>query len=89
MAEWTGDYARKWTRLTLAHYGTICHLCGQDGATTADHRIPRSQGGSDTLGNLRPAHKHCNIVRRTQPLSQWFAKHPLPTRPTAAPSREW
>ena len=28
-----------------------------------DHIIPRSEGGSDRLENLRPAHKRCNLAR--------------------------
>lgn len=29
-----------------------CEVCGQHGATNAHHRTNRSQGGTDTLGNL-------------------------------------
>lgn len=32
-------------------------------APTADHIIPRSLGGPDTMGNLRAAHRHCNNAR--------------------------
>jgi 5-methylcytosine-specific restriction endonuclease McrA len=67
----------------------MCHLCGTDGATTADHRIPRSKGGTDTLANLRPAHHGCNSARGDRSLGEWYARHPLPTRATAPPSREW
>jgi 5-methylcytosine-specific restriction endonuclease McrA len=41
----------------------VCHLCGKDGADTADHIIPVSRGGSDELENLRAAHKTCNRKR--------------------------
>ena len=37
-------------------YGDICWLCGQEGADTIDHLVMVSQGGSNTLENLRPAH---------------------------------
>lgn len=40
----------------FATYGDVCWLCGQDGADTIDHLIMVSQGGSNTLENLRPAH---------------------------------
>lgn len=45
-------------RLTLATYGTTCHLCGHDGADSADHLVTRSADPSLTwdLDNLRPAH---------------------------------
>lgn len=66
---WRGDYSRRLVRLTLATYGTVCWLCGSDGATTADHVLPRSRGGSDAIENLRPAHTSCNSSRgnRLQP----------------------
>lgn len=77
------------TRATLVTKGTVCHLCGQDGATTADHVIPRSKGGADVLGNLEPAHNACNRARSDMDLDAWFRLHPLPTRPALTPSREW
>lgn len=38
----------------------ICWRCGDGGADTADHVIPRSRGGSNAVSNLRPAHASCN-----------------------------
>lgn len=43
----------------------ICHLCGEDGADSADHVILRSQGGSDHPDNLLAAHLLCNQRRGT------------------------
>jgi 5-methylcytosine-specific restriction endonuclease McrA len=74
---------------TLAVKGTVCHLCGTDGADTADHLLPRSAGGANELANLAPAHRACNTQRGTMPLTVWFARHPLPHRPALTPSREW
>lgn len=46
----------------------VCHLCGQPGTAddpiTADHTVPRSQGGADSP--LRPAHRSCNSRRGAQ-----------------------
>jgi 5-methylcytosine-specific restriction endonuclease McrA len=86
---WGGRYAQRWTAVTLATFGDVCHLCCQPGADTADHLTPRSKGGPDTLANLRPAHHGCNSARGGMPLSQWFALHPVPRRQALAPSREW
>jgi 5-methylcytosine-specific restriction endonuclease McrA len=74
---------------TLAVKGTVCHLCGTDGADTADHLLPRSAGGANELANLAPAHRACNTQRGTMPLTVWFARHPLPHRQPLTPSREW
>lgn len=89
MRAWGGREAQRLTALTLLTYGTVCHLCGLEGATTADHVIPRAAGGLDELGNLRPAHGPCNFARGDLPLEEWRKTHPLPGRPALAPSREW
>jgi 5-methylcytosine-specific restriction endonuclease McrA len=86
---WRGREAQRLTALTLRIKGTVCHLCGQPGATSADHRRPRSKGGTDALTNLEPAHLACNRARSDMDLSEWFARHPLPTRQPLAPSRNW
>ncbi|MBF6483855.1 HNH endonuclease [Nocardia otitidiscaviarum] len=85
---WTGRRAQALRALTLATYGITCHLCGRPGATTADHVIPRSRGGSDSLANLRPAHLTCNSMRGDMPLEEWFARYPLRAL-SLAPSRDW
>jgi hypothetical protein len=38
------------------YYGTVCWLCGHEGADTIDHLVMISHGGSNDLENLRPAH---------------------------------
>jgi hypothetical protein len=38
------------------YYGTVCWLCGYEGADTIDHLVMISQGGTNELDNLRPAH---------------------------------
>lgn len=86
---WGGRYVQRLTAATLAVYGTTCHLCRQPGADTADHLQPRSKGGTDSIGNLRPAHHGCNSARRDMDLTEWFARNPVPRRPALAPSREW
>lgn len=87
---WSGRESQRLTALTLRVYGVQCHLCPDPApATTADHLVPRSRGGRNTLENLRPAHMSCNRARSDMPLSEWWATHPLPTRTTAPPSRKW
>lgn len=75
MREWAGKYAQQLTALTLETYGLTCHLCGEPGADTADHILPRSAGGDDSLDNLRPAHGPCNYARAARPLSEWRKKY--------------
>jgi 5-methylcytosine-specific restriction endonuclease McrA len=89
LPSWSGRYARRLVVETLAVKGTICHLCRQPGADSADHLKPRSKGGSDALANLAPAHHGCNVARGDKDLAEWFALHPVPRRRALAPSREW
>lgn len=87
---WGGRYAQRKTRETLARWGRKCHLCRQPGATTADHLITRSAGGTDDVEtNLRPAHHGCNSLRKDRTLEEWFAAHPIRRREALAPSRPW
>lgn len=87
--DWGGRKVAQLTAMTLAHYGTRCHLCGQEGADSPDHVIPRSKGGNNALANLRPAHRACNRARSDTDLDEWFRLHPIPTRPALQPSRKW
>lgn len=48
----------------LQRDGYVCWLCGQPGADTVDHVIPRARGGTDDDDNLRAAHLSCNSGRR-------------------------
>jgi 5-methylcytosine-specific restriction endonuclease McrA len=65
-------YSARWKRkvaLLRARDGNDCWLCGKPlggspgGSITLDHVIPRSKGGSNTLDNLRLAHRRCNHRR--------------------------
>jgi 5-methylcytosine-specific restriction endonuclease McrA len=86
---WAGRYAQRLTAETLAVKGTICHLCRRPGADTADHLIPRSKGGDDSLDNRAPAHHACNSLRGDLDLADWYARHPVARRPVLPPSRQW
>lgn len=86
---WGGRRVLALTAATLSAWGTLCHLCRTDGADTADHVIPRTRGGTDSLANLRPAHQACNSARGEMWLHEWFARHPVPRHPALPASREW
>ena len=91
MRKWGGRIAARLVRATLATYGTRCHLAGPrctGRATTADHLVPRSRGGPDTLPNLRPACAPCNRQRGDMTLDEWRQLYGRPTH-TLSPSRDW
>lgn len=78
---WNGRPARRLSAQAIRRDGGRCAYCHGPGADTADHIIPRSKGGPDTLDNLQAAHRVCNSRRGTRPLSG----APRGNRP----SREW
>ena len=52
-------YTKAWQQLARQYYGLPCHYCGRP-ADTADHVIPKAEGGSDDPSNLVPACRSCN-----------------------------
>lgn len=65
---WRGRYVQRIAHAVLAEHGERCVHCGQSGARTVEHVIPRSYGGLDSLDNCRPAHLLCNLERGTRPM---------------------
>lgn len=68
-ARWGGRKAQQYVELTLATYGDVCINCGRPGSDSADHVIPRADGGAVyDLDNLGPSHRRCNYARGRKPL---------------------
>lgn len=44
----------------LARNGGLCVICNRAPATTIDHVVPRSRGGSNEIGNWQGACYPCN-----------------------------
>lgn len=66
---WGGRKAQEYVARTLAEYGDVCIICGRPGSDSADHVIPRADGGAVyDLDNLGPAHLRCNSSRGRKPL---------------------
>lgn len=95
MSEWAGRRVRKIVDHVLRVKGTTCHLCGLDGADSADHDPPRSVlvrlgvKDPDALVYLHPAHRlPCNVERRARPITnelkaELLARY-LATRPVVS-----
>jgi 5-methylcytosine-specific restriction endonuclease McrA len=74
----TGSYTRAAAKIRAA--ATECWICGQpftdpNDPPVADHVTPRLYGGSDTVDNLRAAHRSCN-GRRAQTLGVSWRPQP-------------
>lgn len=53
-----------------AKKGKKCHYCDKD-ATTVDHVIPKSRGGSNRMDNLVPACRECNHKKADLPVEDF------------------
>lgn len=63
-------------RALLDEQGYCCALCGvalDPDASELDHRIPRSQGGSDAASNLQWLCKPCNRAKGTMSNDDFIA----------------
>jgi HNH endonuclease len=58
-----GHRWRQLRKLILLRDEGRCWLCGESGADTVDHIVPRSLGGTNALTNLAAAHALCNKRR--------------------------
>lgn len=56
---------QEWRELK-AKYGFICLRCGQSKALHADHVIPLSLGGSNSIDNIQPLCAECNLKKGVQ-----------------------
>lgn len=80
---------RQITALVFEAKGRTCQLrllCNGDPATTVDHIIPDSAGGSHTVANLEPACKPCNSSRQDRATGdgRYGARTVVVTGPPAA-----
>lgn len=88
-------------RKIIARGRPPCHLCGGEidydaedhlapNAFVIDHLVPLSRGGADTLDNLAPAHRGCNLSRYNKPLPGQQLPEPEP-KPgvTFVTHRDW
>lgn len=64
-------------RQTIRRGEPPCYWCGQPidyqlrhphpDSYVVDHKIPLAAGGTDTLDNKVPAHRHCNATKADKP----------------------
>lgn len=89
MSTWGGRKAQRQAALCFALYGTACYLCGRPGADTVDHVVPRQHGGSNSLDNLRPAHRYCNQARGNRTRHAATRPRPPIALPPPVHTRTW
>jgi len=68
----TGNSWRRIRELVRERDGEACQYCGKTAlAGEADHILPLSKGGSDTLDNLVWACSECNAQKKDMTLREW------------------
>lgn len=53
--------------------GWLCHYCGSGKSLTLDHKVPVSQGGSNSDANLVTCCKSCNSSKGTKSYDEFIA----------------
>ena len=93
MKQWGGRRVARLVAATLASKGTVCHLCLEPGADSADHDPPRSvlvRDGvpdPDALRFLYPAHLRCNVIRKARPVTPQLRAEIAAARAAHTPPR--
>lgn len=59
-----------WDRLVNRYRG-LCAYCGERPYQHKDHVIPIARGGTDSIGNVLPACKPCNLAKGSKLLIEW------------------
>lgn len=85
---WRGRYAMGVTRHILTTQGRRCWACGGP-ATSADHMVPRSRGGTDVDANLRPACIRHNSGRGNKDPATVFEGQPVTPLDQTRLSARW
>ena len=65
--------AAEWMALVAEHAGR-CAYCGASGLLHADHRIPVSRGGTNTIENIVPACARCNLRKHVMTEAEFRAR---------------
>lgn len=55
----------EWYAVQL-RYGNICLVCGANENLAPDHVVPLSRGGTNTIDNIQPLCRHCNLVKQNK-----------------------
>jgi 5-methylcytosine-specific restriction endonuclease McrA len=74
--KWISQKRRIWAiNRLISQYGSQCYLCKEPFERkediTLDHWIPKVEGGTDDITNLRLAHDRCNGEKGRLLPEQW------------------
>lgn len=61
-------------------YGNICLRCRQKTALSIDHVMPMSRGGDNTIDNVQPLCRYCNMSKNDTYADYRTGEQPMPTK---------
>lgn len=81
VAKQLGNHSVLYTKQDVAElrekFDRCCAFCGSNKARRLNCVIPRSQGGSNAIGNLLPACQRCCSSRGAKSLQEWYPAQPF------------
>lgn len=82
-----GDFtAAEWLAL-CERFGNRCVACGGEGLMTVDHVVPLSKGGSNTIDNIQPLCRTCNVRKNASTIDHRNAPAPACAESPLRPSK--
>lgn len=66
-----GAHSLRDVQRLFRRFGGSCFYCRTASATTVDHVIPLSRGGSNSIGNIVPACLSCNSRKNARTVMEW------------------
>lgn len=66
LAKAEGDFTPEQFKALCELYGNVCACCRQAKKLEADHIVPLTKGGDNTIDNIQPLCKSCNSSKGTR-----------------------
>lgn len=84
------DLTSKDWRKSLKHFNNECAYCGcADNKIHADHVVPLSKGGTNTITNIIPACPSCNQRKNAKLIEKWYPKQPFYSKQRETKIYKW
>lgn len=71
------SYTKRWLKKLIERDGEFCQYCGGCDDLLVDHVVPISNGGANTISNLKIACRACNSSKKHWTLEEFRLKQSL------------
>ena len=80
---------KKFKHIIRSSFGGLCAYCRNERATTVDHIIPKSKGGTSFKDNLLPCCVSCNRSKGSENWLEWYSKQEFYNKVVQELIEEW